>query len=111
MKILSLSIYSFLLWLFFQFITLLFLTQSFFYEMTLLKVVTSLIGGMILSYLFVFIVNYLKMNKYVLILVSSFIFLILEMASSVFVLDPFNILHLFLSNFLYSFIIISSLRA
>lgn len=110
MELIILGVYSFIVWLIFQIVTMIFLTKVFLYQFNLIKFILLIILGIFISCFLVLILSKMKFRKKWLILCVSGILFLIEVFSTLFVLNFFNCFHLFLSNFLYSFIIISSLN-
>ena len=110
MYLFYLSIYSYLIWLLFFAIDYFFLPIQFAYEMHWLQFLIFIVIGLILSYLFTQLLKTLKLNRYLLSILMAMLILFVQWLSGFFILDPFSAFTFLLTNFLYSFIILSSLN-
>lgn len=108
MYLFYLSIYSYVLWLLMLLINYLFLSLSFTFEMSIMLVLNIVIGWLI-SLIFTYIIPYIHIDRWWLSLAAAILLLGLEAVSGWFVMNTFIYFTLFLANFLYSFVITSSL--
>lgn len=110
MYLFYLSIYSFIIWFLFFVIDYFFLPIQFAYELQGIQFLIFIVIGWIISYLFTQLLNALKWNRYILSGLSACLILFLQWVTGFFVLDFFSAFTFLLTNFLYSFTILSSLN-
>lgn len=110
MYILYLSIYSFILWSGIILINFLFLPLDFVYPIHAMAILFYSIIGLTISYVLCWLLNKININRYLLSIIVSILLFLLEWWSGWFVWNEFVVFTLLLSNFLYSFIIVTSLN-
>ncbi len=110
MYLFYLSIYSYLIWLLFFAIDYFFLPIQFAYDLQWMQFLIFIVVGLILSYLFTSFLKMMKWNRYLLSILMAILILFVQWLSGFFILDAFSAFTFLLTNFLYSFIILSSLN-
>ncbi len=110
MKKLILSIYGLLIWMLFQLITIVFLTEKFLIDFTLTKFILFLFFALCISYSLVLVIAKFSLSIIPLCIIMSVVLLIIQVPSRMMIINTFNLLHLFLSNFLYSYLLVSSIH-
>lgn len=105
-----LSVYSYIIWLVFFIIDYFFLPVLFYYELGLLQCFVFVSIGLMISYFITLLLNILKGNDYILSVLGAILILFIQYLSGFFILDIFSSFTFLLTNFLYSFIILSSLN-